>query len=91
MEGRDICSNVLPHADLKIYMDADVDVRAERKYQYLLSRGMNQTLKQVKSDLEKRDQREINRDINPLKPTDDAWILDTTELGIEGVVEVICA
>lgn len=91
MEGRDICSVVLPEADIKIYMDASVEVRVDRKMQYLLSRGINQPRNQVKADLEKRDKREMTRTVTPLKPAPDAWILDTTDLGIEGVVEAIIA
>lgn len=91
MEGRDICSVVLPEADLKIYMDADLETRAKRKLMYQRDLGINSELQQVIKEISQRDHREMNRDVSPLKPTDDAWILDTTALGIEAVVEMIIA
>lgn len=89
MEGRDICVRVLPKAQLKIYMDADVDERTERKFQYLKERGMRTTRKKVKADLMKRDRREMTRQIDPLKPVKGAWKFDTTGLPIEEVVRRI--
>lgn len=89
MEGRDIGSVVLPNANLKIYMDANVATRVERKWQFLQNQGINQTKAEVKVDLEKRDNREKNRKNSPLKPTHDAWIMDTSNTNIEEVVDKI--
>lgn len=89
MEGRDIGSKVLPGAQLKIYMDADEEVRTKRKWEYLKKRGEKLTLAQVKEDLAKRDRREMTRQVDPLKPAKGAWRFDTTDLDEEEVVERI--
>jgi cytidylate kinase len=90
MEGRDIAVRVLPKANLKIFMTADVDSRVLRKWKYLKEIGIKMTKTQVKEDLERRDKREEKREIDPLKPTKESWILDTTEIEIDKVVEMIC-
>jgi cytidylate kinase len=84
MEGRDIGTNVLPKANLKIYMDADVDERIRRKQIQTHS-----VQSQARQDLLKRDDREMGRKNNPLRPAKDAWILDTTELSIDEVIAII--
>lgn len=91
MEGRDITSVVLPEANLKIYMDADSMERAIRRHKELLSRGEDITLEQVHADLVERDERDSKRSIAPLKKVPGAWILDTTSMTIEQVVECIVA
>lgn len=89
MEGRDITSVVLPEANLKIYMDADSLERATRRHKELLSRGEDITLEQVHADLVERDERDSHRAIAPLKKVPGVWILDTTSMTIEQVVEKI--
>ncbi|MBT3249580.1 MAG: (d)CMP kinase [Candidatus Pacebacteria bacterium] len=89
MEGRDIGSKVLPHADLKIFMIADQDVRVKRKRKYLTKVGEKLTRKQVQADLVSRDTREMTREVDPLRPTLDAWQLDTTHMSIEEVIDTI--
>ncbi len=89
MEGRDIGTKVLPDAEVKIYMTADVDKRVERKWRYLKERGIVMTKEQVKDDLVRRDTREMTRKNNPLIPARGAWILDTTGMEIDEVVEKI--
>lgn len=89
MEGRDIGSRVLPKAQLKIYMDASVDERVERNWNYQKKMGVNMSREEVKKALMTRDEREMNREIDPLKPTEDAWKFDTTGLPEEKVVEMI--
>jgi cytidylate kinase len=89
MEGRDIGIRVLPQASLKIFMTADVDTRVKRKQDFLKSQGIVMTFEEVKDDLTRRDEREMNREIDPLIPTKDAWQLDTTGMTIEEVVETI--
>lgn len=91
MEGRDIGSKVLLHADLKIFMIADQAVRVKRKRKYLKEVGEKLTKKQVEADLVSRDTREMTREIDPLRPTLDAWQLDTTHLTIEQVIATIIA
>ena len=66
MEGRDITSVVLPNAKNKFYLDANIDVRAMRRYTDLKAKGNNITLDEVKSDLIERDQRDKNRELSPL-------------------------
>jgi len=90
MEGRDIAIRVLPQADLKIFMTADVDSRVLRKWRYLKEIGIKMTKTQVKDDLFRRDDRESKRKIDPLKPTKKSWVLDTTGVEIDKVVETIC-
>jgi len=89
MEGRDITFRVLPQAQLKIYLDADIAVRAQRRHIELLTRGIDVTLEQVQNELQARDDRDMHRTVDPLHITNDAWVLDTTPLSIEEVVEKI--
>ena len=89
MEGRDIGSKVLPKADLKIFMIADQIERVKRKREQLKKVGEKVTKKQVQADLISRDTREMTRKIDPLRPTLDAWQLDTTSMSIDQVVEAI--
>jgi cytidylate kinase len=78
MVGRDVGTVVLPEADLKIYLDASLAVRARRRYTELESRGGSQTLEEVQAGLARRDEVDSSRDLSPLRPADDAVILDTT-------------
>lgn len=89
MEGRDITSVVLPEANLRIYMDADAKERATRRHRELLMRGADIGWQQVYEDLQKRDARDSQREIAPLKKVPGAWVLDTTGMTIDEVGEVI--
>ncbi len=89
MEGRDIGSKVLPKADLKIFMIADQAERVKRKQQQLKIVGEKVSKKKVKADLVSRDTREMTREVDPLRPTLDAWQLDTTNMNIEQVIDTI--
>lgn len=89
MEGRDITFRVLPDAQLKIYLDADEDIRAKRRHQELMVRGEDITYQQVLEDLKKRDLQDKGRTTDPLQIVDDAWVLDTTPMTINEVVNVI--
>jgi len=89
MEGRDITHRVLPNADLKIYLTADEKERAQRKYKQLLIKSEVVTLDQVLVDLKKRDETDMNRSTDPLKIVEGVWVLDTTRLNIDEVVEMI--
>lgn len=89
MEGRDITTVVLPKADLKVYMDAKPRERAERRYLELLSRGEDVRFDEVYRQLRERDKRDSEREIAPLKKAKGAWVLDTSGLTIEEVVNLI--
>lgn len=89
MEGRDIGTRVLPSAKLKVYMDASVDERVKRKKEQLDKMGSKISLSEARDDVETRDSREMNREVDPLRPADDAWILDTTDLSVIQVVDKI--
>ena len=91
MAGRDIGTVVLPHAELKVFLTASTEVRAERRYKELLKRGQNSSLEIVLADLKRRDEMDINRSVSPLKPAEDAIIINTEELDLEQVVDRIHA
>jgi cytidylate kinase len=87
MAGRDIGTVVLPWAELKIFLTASTEERARRRYKELLERGENSSLEIVLTDLKKRDEMDINRTISPLKPAEDAVILNTENVSLEQVVD----
>jgi cytidylate kinase len=89
MAGRDISTVVLPWAELKIFLTASTEERARRRYAELLERGQNSSLESVLADLEKRDEMDINRSISPLKPAEDAIIINTENFTLEQVVDKI--
>jgi len=89
MAGRDIGTVVLPWAELKVFLTASTEERAERRHKELLRRGENSSLEIVLADLKKRDAMDINRTISPLKPAEDALIINTENLSLEQVVDKI--
>ncbi len=89
MEGRDITFRVLPKADLKIFLTADVESRANRRHMQYLTKGMNVTVEEVIAEIKERDQRDLQRDTDPLQIVPEAWVLDTSHLEIEEVVNLI--
>lgn len=89
MEGRDITTVVLPDADVKIYLTADVNIRAQRRYLELMSKNINVIYEDVLKDLICRDYSDKNREVAPLKIASDAEVLDSSHLSIDEVVEVI--
>ena len=89
MDGRDIASHVLPNADLKIYLTASVDTRADRRYKELKEKGLEVNLEEIKKEIETRDYRDINREIAPLRQVEEAILIDSSNLSIEEVVEKI--
>jgi cytidylate kinase len=89
MAGRDIGTVVLPRAELKIFLTASTEVRAERRYQELSKRGQNSSLEIVLAELKRRDEMDINRSISPLKAAEDAVIINTEKLSLEEVVDKI--
>lgn len=87
MVGRDIGTVVVPDAELKIYLDASVEVRAHRRYQEMVERGESADFSAVLQSLKKRDQIDSNREIAPLKPAEDAEVIKADCLGIWQVLE----
>lgn len=85
IDGRDIGTVVCPDAPYRLFLTASVTVRAERRYRELKARGEEATLERVKKELVERDERDRGRAVAPLKPAEDAFVLDTTELGVEAV------
>ena len=88
-DGRDMGTVVFPDARLKVFMTASARVRAERRYKQLIGRGEQADLAALTADLEERDRRDSKRATAPLKPAEDARILDTSEMGIEEVVKKV--
>ncbi len=86
LDGRDIGTVVLPDADVKIYVTADVEVRARRRYEEQLARGEPVTFERVLETIRNRDARDMARKEAPLKAADDALILDTTNMGVEAAL-----
>jgi len=91
MEGRDITYRVLPDANLKIFLTASDTVRAKRRYLQLQTRGENVVFETVFQEMTDRDKRDSERSVDPLQIVEGAWVLDTSELPIEVVVELIVA
>ena len=89
MDGRDIGTTVLPDAFCKIYLTASVEARATRRFNELNQKGVPCNFNEIKSDIQKRDYEDMNREISPLKQADDAVLLDTSDMGIEEVLETI--
>jgi cytidylate kinase len=85
-EGRDMGTVVFPKADVKFFLDASSQTRARRRYEEIKFRS-DQSLKQVEKDMQRRDQNDSTRSLAPLKPADDAILIDSTDLSIEEVVE----
>lgn len=85
MDGRDIGTVVLPDADLKVFLTASAEERAERRFKEMTDKNI--TFEQVLEDIKKRDYNDMHRDISPLKQADDAVLLDTTGMTIEEVKE----
>ncbi len=83
MDGRDIGTVVLPDAKVKIYLTADAEIRAKRRYDELKAKGSEVTYEEVLADLNKRDYNDMNRKTAPLMAADDAVIADTSELDFE--------
>lgn len=91
MDGRDIGTNVLRNAEVKIYLTASSKERAARRYKELLEKGETADLDKIEADIIERDERDMNRDIAPLKKAEDAVLIDSSDMGIEEVVEAILA
>lgn len=89
MDGRDIGTNVLPDAQLKIYLTASAGTRAKRRYLELQDKDVSCQLDEIEQDIRRRDEQDMNRAIAPLKQAEDAYLLDSSDLTIDEVVEKI--
>lgn len=89
MDGRDIGTHVLPHAEVKVFLLASVEERAMRRHQENIKKGYPSDLEQLKTDIAYRDKLDSEREVAPLKKADDAVVIDTTSLAIPEVVEKI--
>lgn len=89
MDGRDIGTNVLTDAEIKIFMTASAEERADRRYKELIEKGQDVTYDQILEDIKQRDYNDMTRALNPLKKADDAIELDTTGMSIDEVTEFI--
>lgn len=89
MEGRDITFRVLPDAQLKIFLTASEDKRAGWRHEELLARGQDVSLETIKQDLKTRDDRDMNRDVDPLHVAEDAWLFDRSEYALEEAIDEI--
>lgn len=89
MDGRDIGTVVLPDAEVKIFLTAKAEVRAQRRYNELLERGQDVDYDQILSDVIRRDEQDMNRPVAPLKPAEDSIILDTSECTFDQSLELL--
>lgn len=88
-EGRDMGTHVFPDADIKFFIDASVEERTKRRYLQLQQAGINVDINNLRKDIENRDNQDKNRKIAPLHPASNAVIIDTTNLEIDQVVDII--
>lgn len=89
MDGRDIGTVVLPHADVKIFLTASPEVRARRRHKEMLEKGMDATYEEVLTDIRERDYYDENKPISPLRPARDSILLDTSEIDFEQSVQLV--
>ncbi|MEN9383971.1 MAG: hypothetical protein RL323_1114, partial [Pseudomonadota bacterium] len=88
-DGRDMGTVIFPNAALKVYLTASAEQRAERRYKQLISKGKNATIADVLADLQRRDQQDMSRQHAPLKPAQDAVLLDNSEQTIDQSVQTV--
>ncbi len=89
MEGRDIGTTVIPDAEVKIFMTASPEIRAERRYKQLLEAGKEADYDQILKEVKERDYQDSHREVSPLRQADDAVFLDTSDLNIDQVVDAV--
>lgn len=89
MDGRDIGTNILPNADVKIYLTASVETRAKRRCDELEEKGISCEIREIMADIKERDHRDMTRETAPLKMAEDAVLIDSSEMSIEEVTEAI--
>ena len=89
MDGRDIGTTVLPKADVKIYLTASTLVRARRRCMELEAKGETADIRQIEADIKQRDTQDMNREISPLKMAADAYLVDSSDMNIDEVINTI--
>ena len=89
MDGRDIGTVVLPNADVKVYLTASSSVRAKRRYDELIAKGEKADLATIEADIIERDNRDMTREISPLRQADDAVLVDSSYMTIDEVVQTV--
>ena len=92
-DGRDMGTTIFPRADLKIFLTASAEIRAERRHKQLKEKGISVSLPALVKEIAERDERDSQRSVSPLKPAQDAVVIDTSDMGIEAVfkrVELLC-
>lgn len=89
LDGRDIGTVVLPNAEIKVYMVASAEARAQRRHKENLEKGIESSYDEIYKDIEKRDYQDMNRETSPLRKADDAVEIDTSYMSIEEVVQAI--
>lgn len=87
LDGRDIGTVIFPEADVKLFITADVNVRAKRRWNELVSKGKDVTFESILQDMLERDERDMNRSVAPLVAAPDAIVLDTTNMTIDATVK----
>ncbi len=88
-DGRDMGTSIFPDADLKVFLTASADERAKRRYKQLIEKGNNVNIESLRKEIQERDERDINRSASPLKPAEDAHIIDTSDLSIDEVFQEV--
>ncbi|MEJ6656745.1 MAG: (d)CMP kinase [Pseudomonas sp.] len=88
-DGRDMGTVVFPDAQLKIFLTASPEIRAERRYRQLLEKGETANLAGLLDEITARDERDMNRSIAPLRPAEDAILIDSSHMSIENVLETV--
>jgi 3-phosphoshikimate 1-carboxyvinyltransferase len=88
-DGRDMGTIIFPEAPLKVFLTADAECRAERRYKQLISKGISVTLDALLADLKARDTRDASRTVAPLKPAEDALLLDNSNLTVNQTVKIV--
>jgi len=85
-DGRDMGTVIFPEADVKIYLTASAKTRAERRYNQLIRKGISVSMPDLFQSIQARDERDMNRAVSPLKPAEDAFVIDSTDMDIEDVL-----
>ena len=89
LDGRDICTTVLPNAPLKIYLTASAEERARRRWKEMQAKGQTESFEEVLAQVRARDEQDMNRPVEPLRQAEDAVLLDTTDMTFDQVVDRI--
>jgi 3-phosphoshikimate 1-carboxyvinyltransferase len=88
-DGRDMGTVIFPGADLKVFLTASAATRAERRYKQLISKGISANIDSLRAELEARDARDQTRSVSPLKPAEDAMLLDNSALSVDASVNAV--